>query len=61
MKQFEVDLCRTSYRSTCLVVEAESVEEARRKALAEAPNILFDDEYDYDYEVVDAVEVESGV
>jgi hypothetical protein len=43
------------------VVEAESVEEARHKALAEAPNILFDDEYDYDYEVVDAVEVESGI
>lgn len=32
-----------------------------KKALAEASSILFDDEYDYDYEVVDAVEVESGI
>lgn len=61
MKLFDVDICRTAYRSTCLRVAAETEAEARKKALAEAPNILFDDEYDYDYEVVDAVEVEDGV
>lgn len=61
MPKYEVDICRTAYRSTCLRVTAETEEEARKKALAEAPNILFDDEYDYDYEVVDVTEVSNGV
>lgn len=49
MRNYNVSVTRTAYRSTIIPVEAESTEEAVRKALAVAGDIEFPEEHDAEY------------
>jgi hypothetical protein len=55
MAKWEVQVCRTSYANRTIEVEANSYEEASKKALVESRDHLYS-EHDADYEVVDAWE-----
>jgi len=49
MKTFQIELCRTGYGFATATVEANTMDEARRKALEQAPSMSFSEnssEYD---------------
>lgn len=52
--RWEVTLLRKGYSDAVLTVEADTVYEARKKALDECGDKDFGDEYDADYEALSA-------
>lgn len=55
MNKYEVDVCRTSYTYYTMIVEADSLADAKSRALELAPELDFGDEADVSYSIEGAL------